>query len=104
MTHNHVAQAKHFAARAEHRAHSALDEAQSRLASLRAEAKARGAALLEEVKDRGGEMLKDAQGRGRKALKSSGEWIGENPGQAVAIAFVAGVIARGWLTRSRTKD
>lgn len=96
MTEDHV---KHAAARAQHRAHSELDQAQRRLAELREEAKVRGAALVDELKDRGGELLKEAQDRGQKAVRSTGEWIGENPVQAVGIAFVAGMIARGWLSR-----
>lgn len=92
MTHNHVAHAKRLAAHAEHRAHSALDKARMRLATLRAEAKVRGEAMLEEVKDRGGELLRDAQGRGRRALKDGKLWIIENPVEAVGLAFVAGAI------------
>jgi ElaB/YqjD/DUF883 family membrane-anchored ribosome-binding protein len=99
MTHNHVAQVRHMTARAQHRAHSELDHAQRRLASLRSEAMARGGAIVDQIKDRGGDLLKVAQTRGRKAAKSSGEWISENPGRAVGLAFVAGLIVRGLLSR-----
>ena len=99
-THNHATRAKHMAVRAEHRAQGILDEAQVRIASLRDEAKVQGRALMEQVKSRGSELLDEAQGRGQKALVSSKEWIAENPGQAVGIAFVAGVIAHAWFRRS----
>lgn len=99
MTHNHVARGKAASARAETLAHDVLDEAQSRITSLREEAKVRGQALLEKFKDRGEELLEEAQGRGRRALESSKDWVSENPAQAVGIAFVAGVIAHAWFSR-----
>ena len=99
MTHHESDRLKHAAARANHLAHSAVDEAKVRLEKLSKEAKARGEAFVEEVQDRGGQLLKEAQGRSRKAARSAGEWIGENPAQAVGIAFVAGMIVRGLLRR-----
>ena len=99
MTHNHVTRAKHAAVRAEHLAHGVFDEAQTRIASLRAEAKIRSQALLEKVKNRGGALLDEAQDRGQFVLDGSKEWIGENPVQAVGIAFVAGAIAYAWFSR-----
>ncbi len=99
MTHHDSNAVKHAAARANHLAHSAIDEAKVRLEKLSEEAKVRGEAFLEEVKDRGGDLLKEARGRGRKAARGAGEWIGENPAQAVGIAFVAGMIVRGLLSR-----
>ena len=98
-THNHVTRAKHLAARGEHRAQGVLDEAQARIARLREEAKVRSQAMLDTVKDRGAELLDEAQNRGQRALAGSKEWVGENPGQAVGIAFVVGVIAHAWFSR-----
>jgi ElaB/YqjD/DUF883 family membrane-anchored ribosome-binding protein len=99
MNHHDSERAKQAAARAQHLAHSAIDDAKARLAKLREEAKTRGEAFLDEVRDRGGDLLKEAQGRGRKVVRTSGEWIAENPIQAVGIAFVAGVIVAGLLSR-----
>ena len=99
MTHNHVARAKHGAVRTETHVHGLLDEAQSRIAELRAEAMTKSRALLDQAKGRGTELLDQAQERGGRALKSSKTWISENPGQAVGIAFVAGVIAHAWFRR-----
>jgi ElaB/YqjD/DUF883 family membrane-anchored ribosome-binding protein len=96
MNHHDSERAKQ---RAQHLAHSAIDEAKTRLAKLREEAKSRGEAFLDEVRDRGGDLLKEAQGRGRKVVRTSGEWIAENPIQAVGIAFVAGVIVAGLFSR-----
>lgn len=99
MTQNHVSRTRHMAGRAQHHAHTELNMAQRRLAKLREEAKSRGEAMIDEFKDRGGELLEEAQDRGRRAVRSSGEWIGENPVQAVGFAFIAGMILRGWLSR-----
>ena len=98
-THNHVTHAKHMAARAEHRAHNVLDEAEARIARLRVKAQVRGRAMLNQVKDRGGELLEEAQDRGEKALDLSKKWISENPGETIGIAFVAGAIAYAWFSR-----
>ena len=100
-THNHVARAKDMAVRAGHRAHGMFDE---RIAGLREEAKVRSQALLETVKDRGGDLLDEAQDRGQKLWGVSKDWIGENPGAAIGIAFVAGVIVRSWFSGSRDDD
>jgi len=91
MTHNHVAHAKHLAARLQHRAHGEVNQA---LAKLRAQARTRGGAFISEAKIRGGEFLNEARERG-------GDWIGENPARAVGLAFAAGFIVRGWLSRGR---
>jgi len=97
--HDSEQRAKHAAARAQHIAHSAIDDAKLRLQKLREEARQRGEAFLEEVRDRGNDLLKEAQGRGRKVVRTSGEWISENPIQAVGIAFVTGVIVAGLFSR-----
>lgn len=97
--HDSEHRAKQAAARAQHLAHSAIDDAKLRLEKLRREAKIRGEAFLEEVRDRGNDLLKEAQGRGRKVVRTSGEWIAENPIQAVGIAFVAGVITASLFSR-----
>ena len=91
--------AKQAAARAQHLAHSAIDDARLRLAKLREEAKHRGQSFLKEVRYHGNDLLLEAQGQGRKVVRTSGEWISENPIQAVAIAFVAGAIVTGLLSR-----
>jgi ElaB/YqjD/DUF883 family membrane-anchored ribosome-binding protein len=87
-------------ARAEHRAHNVLDEAEARIARLRVKAQVRGRALLNQAKGRGGELLEDVQDRGQKALDVSKKWISENPGQTIGIAFAAGAIAYAWFSRS----
>lgn len=100
MNHHDAEQrAKQAAARAQHLAHSAIDDAKLRLAKLREEARFRGQAFLKEVQYRGNDLLLEAQGRGRKVVRTSGEWIAENPIQAVTIAFVAGAIVSGLLSR-----
>jgi ElaB/YqjD/DUF883 family membrane-anchored ribosome-binding protein len=91
--------AKQAAARAQHLAHSAIDDAKLRLDKLRREARYRGQAFLDEVKDRGNDLLKEARGQGRKVVRTSSEWISENPIQSVGIAFAAGVIVAGLFTR-----
>lgn len=100
MTHHDSSdRAKRQAARAEHLAHSAIDDARMRLKRLREEARLRGEAFVDEVKDRGNDLLKEAQGRSRRAVRGAGYWIGENPLQAVSIAFIAGAVIGGLLSR-----
>lgn len=102
--HDPSERAKQQAARAEHLAHSAIDEARMRLKKLREEARARGESFLDEVRDRGGDLLKEAQGQGRRAVRKTGYWIAENPVEAVSIAFIAGAVLGGLLALSGRED
>jgi len=80
--------------------HGLVAEAKGRFSDLTKEAMSVEGEVIDEAKKRGAELLENAQATGQKAWKRTARWIGKNPGSAVGVAFVIGVVLKSWFGRS----